>query len=193
MLNKYKIVKEIWKSCRLAPYYEVSNLGYVRRASMSPSNSTYVGRMCKRHKDKDGYWKVWLVVKGRKNAKPFFVHRLVADAFIGRLPRNEQVNHKDLDKSNARFDNLEYVTPRGNRKHAIKHGVVMGNSKGTSIGCCGIRGIDHFNAKLTPVLVKKIRRNYRKGVSVTRLARRFGVSNPTIDSVLRYKTWAHVA
>ena len=45
----------------------------------------------------------------------FYVHRLVAVAFLGSPdPLAWQVHHKDGDKSNNHVDNLEYVTPAQN-------------------------------------------------------------------------------
>jgi hypothetical protein len=60
-----------------------------------------------------------------------YVHRLVAAAFIGPCPDGMQVNHKDLDKSNNHFNNLEYVTSQGNMAHAHAAGRLNGSPKYT--------------------------------------------------------------
>lgn len=54
--------------------------------------------------------------------KSFFVHRLVATAFLG-LPSDPKlvVNHIDLNKHNNRIANLEWVTQSRNVQHAKDH------------------------------------------------------------------------
>ncbi len=45
------------------------------------------------------------------------VHRAVWEAFNGAIPHRLEVNHKDLDKTNNRLDNLELVTHQENLIH----------------------------------------------------------------------------
>lgn len=47
------------------------------------------------------------------------VHRMVWEAFNGRIEGRLEINHKDLDRANNRLDNLEVVTHQQNLKHAI--------------------------------------------------------------------------
>lgn len=47
------------------------------------------------------------------------VHRLLWEAFNGPIPGRLEINHKDLDRSNNRLENLELVTHQQNLKHAI--------------------------------------------------------------------------
>lgn len=55
--------------------------------------------------------------------KNFYVHKLVAEAFIGPCPEGYEVNHKDGDKSNCADWNLEYMTPSQNNIHALATGL----------------------------------------------------------------------
>lgn len=71
--------------------------------------------------DRGGYRFVILSDRGGIRRK-FYVHRLVAAAFVGRCPTGKEVGHIDHDRSNNRFGNLEYVTRRENLHHAIKAG-----------------------------------------------------------------------
>ena len=54
------------------------------------------------------------------NGQHYFVHRLVAVAFLGPPPDEDrwQVNHLDRDRANNRVSNLQYVTNGENQRHA---------------------------------------------------------------------------
>lgn len=92
---------ENWKIIQANRNYEVSTEGRIRNATNKKILSQSVN-----HK---GYRKVSLFENGR--AKNFFVHRLVAIAFIENPNNLEQVNHKDEDKANNFVENLEWCSP----------------------------------------------------------------------------------
>ncbi len=52
--------------------------------------------------------------KVKRNAS---IHRLVAEQFVEGWFEGAEVNHKDLNKLNNRWDNLEWVTREENQKH----------------------------------------------------------------------------
>lgn len=63
-----------------------------------------------------GYLYVDLYNNGKH--KRFFVHRLVAEAFIENPNNKPFVNHKDGNPKNNNVENLEWVTPLENVEHA---------------------------------------------------------------------------
>lgn len=103
---------EQWKDVEgFEHLYQVSNIGRVR----SLPRTTTSGRILKPAVDKDGYLRVRLV--DGKVSKNFYVHRLVALAFIPNPCGFPVINHKDEDKQNNRVDNLEFCTIKYNNTY----------------------------------------------------------------------------
>lgn len=64
-----------------------------------------------------GYTVVWLRKPGIH--RKYFVHRLVANAFIANPMQKQIVNHIDRDKENNNVGNLEWLTLKENSEHWI--------------------------------------------------------------------------
>lgn len=72
------------------------------------------------------------------------VHRLVWEAFMGKIPDNMEVNHKDGNKQNNRIENLEIVYTRENQSHSQQ------KLKGKTItGCYYRKDINKWVAQIT--------------------------------------------
>ena len=116
MLNeKWKDVKG-WEES-----YQVSNLGRVkakeRRIAQSlllggQSHRTMSERLLKLCDNRKGYLYVVFSKPGKR--KNCYVHRLVAEAFIGEIPDGYVVNHLDYNTYNNCVSNLEIATKKGN-------------------------------------------------------------------------------
>lgn len=107
-------MEEIWKDIEgFEGSYQVSNLGRVKSFhrgkwnNISPCEST------------KGYLQVFLHKNGKR--KRFFVHRLVAQAFIPNPDNLPQINHKDEDKANNMVDNLEWCTAEYNLNYGTRN------------------------------------------------------------------------
>ena len=105
--------KEIWKS--IVGYidsYEVSNLGRVRSLdryvkSKNGSFRRVKGMILKLKKERDGY-RIGLTDDGHQ--KFYWVHRLVAVAFLENPKKLECVYHKNLDIYDNNEDNLGWAS-----------------------------------------------------------------------------------
>lgn len=106
-------MEEIWKQIEDFPNYEVSNRGRVRNKKTGRLKTQRLGR-------NERYISVWLIHNGVEATRR--VHRLVAEAFLGKHP-NLIVNHIDGDRTNNNVENLEWCTAAENNRHAIDTGL----------------------------------------------------------------------
>ena len=94
-------------------------VGYEGRYQVSSWGRVYnmeTGKFVKPYKHSKGYVRVDLY-DGNGNRMHMKVHRLVAAAFIPNPDNKPQINHKDGNKRNNSFTNLEWVTDRENKDH----------------------------------------------------------------------------
>lgn len=98
---------EIWKDIEgYEGKYQVSNYGRVKSLNYNKEKILKIGDNSK------GYKIVTLCKDGK--SKTYFVHRLVAFAFIPNPNNLPQVNHKDEDPSNNCVNNLEWCSAEYN-------------------------------------------------------------------------------
>lgn len=120
----------------------------------------------------DGY--LWL---NFSDGRQVSVHRMVLLAFFGEPESGQVGRHLDGDPLNNRLTNLRWGSLAQN--YADRHGHGTDNS-----------GERHGNAKLTDEIVRQIRASSR---TARDWARSLGVSASCIDSVMRGRSWRHVA
>lgn len=153
-------------------YFMISSKGriYSKRSS----------KILKQTVGKTGYFTLATRIGGRKGlAVCFKIHRLVAEAFIPVPEGKVEVNHKDGNKLNNSVDNLEWVTRSENALHAHATGLSVNAKKEES-----------KNSKLTEAVVQQIRKEYKPfQVTQRALAKKYGVSKTTIQSIVTDQVW----
>ena len=90
---------EIWKDIEGFPGYKISNLGVILGIKMK--------KPLKLAFDSDGYNHVSLSNESGKYTKK--VHRLVAEAFLGKIPDGKSIDHIDGCKTNNCVSNLRFA------------------------------------------------------------------------------------
>ena len=105
-------MEEIWKQIENYPNYYISNYGRVKSFSRSSKN----GRIIKLGYNNDGYNQVLLYKDGKR--KTFRVCRLVGLYFVSGYKEDLVINHKDKNRKNDYFKNLEWVTIEENVKYS---------------------------------------------------------------------------
>lgn len=126
-------MKEIWKDIpNYEGMYQISNFGNVRSLDRviyankgNPKRNMFSkGKILINHVSNTGYYRAKLC-KNQKR-KMFFVHRLVAEAFIPNPENKPQVNHIDGNRLNNHVENLEWATMSENVLHAYNTGLNYG-------------------------------------------------------------------
>lgn len=164
------ITKEI---PRFNGYYIASSDGKIIRNK--PGYGTYVGKVLS-PKTINGYEAIVICIN--RVTYDCLVHVLVVEAFLGPKPKGYEVNHKDLDKTNNHYKNLEYLTGKDNTRHAIRNG-----HKG------GVKGEKHYNSKLTWKKVRKIKRLVAKGWTRTRIGKLMNYHSSGITRIMNGEIW----
>ena len=112
-----------WKPVVGYNEYMVSSTGIIRSFKRNrPCDLKYVT-------NHDGYLRVYLCKDGK--TKAFYVHRVVAQAFIDNPQNLPFINHKDECKTNNNAENLEWCTFKYNINYgtAIKRRELHSNKK----------------------------------------------------------------
>ena len=190
-LNYVNEQVEIWKDVvGYEGYYKVSSLGIVKGVERKftqfngltkrYNTKTLSEKVMKPFEDKDGYLKIQLTKDGVHNK--FFVHRLVAIAFLPNPENKPEVNHKEGNKKDNRVEMLEWNTTSENQRHAIANKLYE-----------TARGEKSGQAKLKESEVREIHKLWKSGeVSQQYLSDMFGVAGSAISRIVNGVRWNHI-
>jgi len=161
--------------------YEVSSDGQVRSLPRMQTNrggslSHNGGRVMKGRLNSSGYFIVGLYSGGKK-CKDNYVHRLVAVAFLEDRQGTE-VNHKNLDKTDNRVENLEWCSRQDNVNHAVAGGRYYGHTN------------PNMAKKLTTDHVDDIRARAAAGELQRDIADDHGIHKSLVSKIHLRLTWA---
>lgn len=163
--------EEIFVTVKGHERYSVSNKGRVysrrRKIFLQPSVNSA------------NYKKVVL------NGINYYVHRLVAEAFCENPNSLDEVNHKDGNKWNNNYTNLEWVSKSENAKHAVSMGLrtVSGYTR-YRVACSAHR----FSAQE----IEEIRQMYNDGMTKQEISDKIGCSSSTICYILNGQTYREI-
>lgn len=101
---------EIWLPIKNFPDFKISNWG---RLYNKKTNRYLSGRP-----NTNGYWQVRL--RNKDGYKDVLIHRLVGEYFVPNLVMGTQINHKDQNKNNNRWSNLEWCDPKDNINYGTR-------------------------------------------------------------------------
>lgn len=147
--------------------YQVSNLGRVRRVRGEGFKSI--------HKSNSGYAIVNL------GSKTYYLHRVVAELFIGEIPTSYEVNHLNGDKMDARVVNLEIVTRSENQRHAWENGLKA-----------PLTGETNAMSKVAEQSVLEMYDMMIGGADNGEIGRKFGLHSRYVSLIRSGRRWSHL-
>lgn len=165
-------MKEIWKDIKgFEGCYQVSNLGRVKsleRKVTDVKKTQIIKEKIKNQSDNgNGYMTVHLYMNGKRTIK--YVHRLVAEAFIG-IHNHKEINHKDFDRKNNILDNLEYC----NRIDNIRYSLNANRYDESKL----VQDIRQYGKKSN--MLKEIIKLNNNGITKEEICRRYKISYNTL-------------
>lgn len=177
----------MWKSIPSIKHYQCNKNGQIRRristVHFGKQKRVVGGTILSPKTKKNGYQEVNLYpLTGR--SKSYYVHRLIAETWLGEIPPKMSVNHKDFDKTNNSVSNLEIVSYSENSRHAYINGRIKPKP---------LPGSLHPRSKTNEKEVKKIRKEHDKHHSLKRLVDDYPhLSKGTLAKIIYKETWRHV-
>ena len=169
--------KEQWKPLVIDNYktrYLISNFGHVKNKKTGKI-------LLSSHMSNDNHHCISLrIKKGQKKAKTYYIHRLVAIAFIPNPENKPEVNHINGDKSCNYDFNLEWCTRTENQIHAAKHGLTNAN---------------HNNVRRTSEdqVIRICEMLEENKLNQKEIARRVGCSRHSVFNILHKKSYTKIS
>ena len=163
--------EEMWVEVPGHPKYRISNMGRVWSHKSE--------RLLKPQVNSSNYKKVMM------DKQQFYVHRLVAASFCDNPNHLPEVNHKDGNKWNNNYTNLEWVTKSENSLHAVKMGLktVSGYTR---------YKVSRSARRFTDDEVAEIRSLYNDGMTKQEIADKIGCSNSLICDLLNGNSYRQI-
>jgi hypothetical protein len=163
-IYKFFFVMEIWKDIEgYEGLYKISSIGSIANSK----------RLLKQQTDSKCYKTIRLFSDGL--GKPYFIHRLVAIAFVPNPENKPQVNHIDGVKSNNELINLEWCTAKENINHAMRSGLINMHTN---------------SAKISMSKANEIRRIYDSGYYTYKsISEMYPISSVMVGHIIRGTHW----
>ena len=126
----------------------------------------------------DGYPRYTLSDNG--TSKRLFAHRIVAELYLTNELNKPFINHKDGNKQNNNYNNLEWVTTSENNAHAYRTGLKSQN------------GEKNHRSKHKEESIIKIHELHKEGLNINEISTIVKIGNAYISRVLNGDRWRFV-
>jgi len=150
--------------------YQISNMGRVKSFKKGREfiRKPYLNKNV-------GYF--YISLYKNNNKKSYRRCRLVAKYFVDNPQNKPDVNHKDGNKQNDYYKNLEWVTPKENMNHAVKNGLH------------DVKGSKNPRSKLSKNDVMIIKERLANGETHREIAIDFNVNRKAITKISTGRRW----
>lgn len=176
---------ESWITLRPGYPYMVSSHGHIYSNGFyvkGPKGTRYTGERLLKPDVRNGYLSVRLNISGK--FKWYAIHRLVSECFLPNSLGLPCVNHKDTNKTNNYFGNLEWCTYSYNIQHAHNLGLIR-----RAKPWLGRSGAKHFAS--TPVGQYDLNGNLIQVFESMSSVKDFGFSQSSVSLVCNKKVNTH--
>ncbi len=129
--------------------------------------------------NEDGYQKVALYANRKPKQK--LGHRVIWETWVGPIPSDREINHKDGVKTNNNLSNLELVTDQENSIHAHQMGLQE-----------PLKGEDNGSHKLTENEIHLAAEMRRNNATYAEIGKALGVRAGTAMKILKGERWKHI-
>lgn len=117
------------------------------------------------------------------------VHRLVAENFSKRpSPKHSIVSHLDHNKKNNNASNLKWMTTEANSEHQQTSPVVIREKKKR----LGRRPAASKGFKLSEARVRSIKKDMKTGMAISKLSKKFKISETQLLRIRKGSNWGDV-
>lgn len=181
--------KERWRPVKDFPLYEVSDQGRLRMLAYMKPNRWGTETLCAmklcnlrtEKPEKGGYVYAWLLPAPKENRKFCYLHRLVAQAFLGGPTEGQVlVMHKDDNPINNHWKNLQWGSHLDNQQDKVRKGrQANGSRNGQSVLTEEQVADIWWWIRFTPA-------------SSIYIAKMFGVSDVLVRKIGAGAVWTHV-
>ena len=122
-------------------------------------------------------------LKVNDKEKLFYVHRIIASAFIPNPENKPEVNHKDGNKGHNNVENLEWVTSSENQIHAFAHDLQKSR-----------KGSKHHHVKINEKIAKEIcELIINSDLSLREIASKTKSTYVIVTKINKGQRWKHVS
>jgi hypothetical protein len=177
---------EIWLDIQdFEGVYQISNYGRVKsleRLIIQKDGKTKLIKenILKGGIDKDGYIMVTLCHSNKQYTK--YIHKLVAKHFIENVDNFIQVNHKNGNKKDNIYTNLEWCDASYNIRHALRTGLLI-----------PLKGEEKCNHIITENDVIEIRKMWKHlNIKQREIANIYNITPKHVWKIIHNHIWKHI-
>lgn len=173
--EEWKVIDGIDEKCEISNYGRLKRCASYRYHSVYKKDILYTEKICEFNQRVDNYARTSFLINGEN--KSLNIHVLVGTYFLEPIEGKDWINHKDGNKRNNYYLNLEWSTYEENNKHARDTGLNVHKNE------------NHFAAKVTN---KKVLEIFNSPLSNLELSVKYNIKPSTISCIKRGKTWSNI-
>jgi hypothetical protein len=171
---------EQWKDLPgFCGFYQISDIGRIRRAKRSPTGGTRIGKIRNTRIDSYGYYSTAIRSPITGRHRLIRSHVAVLEAFVGPRPPGRDASHLNGVRTDNRLENLCWETSSENHRRKLEHGTL-------------IHGEKHKCSKLKVEQVLDIKTRVGCGERQASLAREYQVSKGLVGRIVKGHAWPHL-